>query len=73
MKKRVKTWKKNHQEDAKKKKKKKGKKIRDFRKKIENEPIRRINATVYMHVGPRGSCRAYLFPTYPDPTTGTMK
>lgn len=48
-------------------------KDKGFQKKIENEPIRKINATVYMHVGPRGSCRAYLFPTYPDPTTGTMK
>lgn len=29
--------------------------------------LEKINVTVYMHVGPRGSCRAYLFPTYPDP------
>lgn len=31
------------------------------------KPMRKINVTVHMHVGPRGSCRAYLFPTYPDP------
>lgn len=36
-------------------------------KKKKKKPMRKINVTVNMHVRPRGSCRVYLFPTYPDP------